>query len=228
MWEESVFSELQLLPQDATPVSSFESEDEAWTQIAKAIRKMTADAAPPRMVATAPSPGVATEASATPDIVRDQVRQYARLYERIRQRMSSGPERTARMEEVSDRLRKLAPAYASLLGELAASPLPGDRLAAVTLLQRVSIEEQLPFLVRTIASDKPFVGYHAARSLEFAVESLEPRSYPRLASALAEASLSLEVSGVGPDSDRGRILRNAMESLERAMRTLAEPSPPQH
>jgi hypothetical protein len=226
-WEESVFSELQILPRDAKPVSSYASPDEAWTEITKEIHQMTAGPAP-RATAPAPAPAAAPGAGPgpepAPDIVREQVRQYARLYERIRQRMSAGPERTTRMEDVSVRLRKLAPAYAPMLAELVASPLPGERLAAVTLLQRVALEEHLPFLVKTLASDKPFVGYHAARALEFAVGSLEPRSYPLLDCALQEALHALEVAGVGPDSDRGRILREAKESLQHMILTLAEPT----
>jgi hypothetical protein len=222
-WEESVFSELQILPRDAKPVSSYASQDEAWKEITKEIDQLTEGPAP-RAATSASTAAAAPAPDSGPDVIREQVRQYARLYERIRQRMSSGPERTTRMEEVSVRLRELAPAYAPILGELVASPLPGERLAAVTLLQRVAVEEHLPFLVRTLASDKPFVGYHAARALEFAVGSLEPRSYPLLDCALAEALHALEVAGAGPDSERGGILRGAKESLQQMIRMLAEPT----
>jgi HEAT repeats len=71
-----------------------------------------------------------------------------------------------------------------LLGELVPSPSPGERLAAVAILQVFATPEYLPFLVRLVRSDRPFVGYHATKALHFAVGSLDANSYPQLMDAI--------------------------------------------
>jgi hypothetical protein len=40
--------------------------------------------------------------------------------------------------------------------------------------------QYLGFLTELVGSEKPFIGYHAVEALRFAVDSLEPASYPRL------------------------------------------------
>ncbi len=68
-------------------------------------------------------------------VVRDQINNVAREYERIRASMSSGDERTRRMEVVTTKMRTLGLAALPLLEELKASASPGSRLAAIAILQ---------------------------------------------------------------------------------------------
>jgi len=68
---------------------------------------------------------------------------------------------------------------------------PGERLAAITILQVFAAEQHLKFLVSLVESEKPFVGYHAMKALRFAVDSLEPSVYPKLSEALEEAGVKL-------------------------------------
>ena len=42
-WSEAPFSKLQILPKDAKPVTSWPNRDEAWTDVAKGIRKAIED-----------------------------------------------------------------------------------------------------------------------------------------------------------------------------------------
>lgn len=113
-------------------------------------------------------------------VVRDQIIAYARLYERIRQQMTPSAERTNKMQEAVDRMKSLANAAFPLLPDLIKSSSPCEKLAAVSILECFSRRRYLEFLVELIRSEQPFVGYHAALALEFAVSAMEPRYYQQL------------------------------------------------
>jgi hypothetical protein len=134
--------------------------------------------------------------------------------------MRPSSDRTARMENVFTQMRALATASYPLLGELADSPSPGERLAAVAILQVFATERLLPFLVRLVGSEKPFVGYHAIVAIRFAVAALDPRVYPQLAKALRDARGALESASVGFDTDRQRVLREAEQELHASTESL--------
>ncbi|HYP68650.1 MAG TPA: hypothetical protein VEP67_10440 [Thiobacillaceae bacterium] len=97
-------------------------------------------------------------------------------------------------------------------------------MAAVAILQVFADEQYLPFLVRLVGSEKPFVGYNAARALRFAVASLDPHAYPQLQDAIREAQVALGSASVGSDSDRLTILRDAQAELADTIKTLSAPA----
>jgi TIR domain/HEAT repeats len=216
LWKESPFSELQVIPRNAVPITSWASPDEAFTDVANEIRKLVSEAPPPAETPTRSRDTQRVESSL--DLVRGQVRSYARLYERTRQRMRAADERTHRMERIFQNMRALATASYPLLNELAGSPSPGERLAAVAILQLFAAQEYLPFLVKLVGSEKPFVGYHATKALHFAVGSLDANSYPQLMDAI------LKSASVGFDSDRQTMLRAAEQELQTNIQSLSVPS----
>jgi TIR domain/HEAT repeats len=221
LWQESRFSELQMIPRDGKPVSSWASADDALVEVAQEIRTLILT--PPPLA----TPGIAKPLEqrafdTSLDLVRAQVSAYARLYERTRQRMRPSHERTHRMEAVFARMREIATASYPLLGELVDTPAPGERLAAVSILQAFASEKYLPFLVQLVGSEKPYVGFHAIKALQFAVEALEPRSYPLLAQALKDSKSALDAVGVDADSDRLRMLVEAEQNLRQAMESLTQ------
>jgi HEAT repeats len=128
------------------------------------------------------------------------------------------------MEQIFEKMRALATASYPLLDELASSPFPGERLAAVAILQVFATEQYLPFLVKLVGSEKPFVGYHATKALRFAVGSLDPHVYPQLLEAIHTAQKALESASVGFDTDRGTVLRAAEEELQQTIQTLSTTS----
>ncbi len=223
LWEESRFSALQIIPRDAKAIASSPSVDDALKDVANEIRKLVSG--PPPSAAVAPSENREPyRFGSSLELVRDQVSSYARSYERIRQRMKASRERTARMEKIFASMRALATASYPLLDELAGSPSPGERLAAVSILQVFSSKEHLPYLVGLVGSEKPFVGYHATVALRFAVASLDSSSYPQLMDAIREAQAALTSAAVGFDSDRLTELRTAEQELQATIKSLAEPS----
>jgi hypothetical protein len=127
------------------------------------------------------------------------------------------------MEEVFRRMQALATASFALLPELAASPSPGEKPAAIAILQMLANVEYLPFLARAVRSEKPFVVYHALCPLEFAVSTLEPRFYPQLKEALDDVAGAL--AELNRDTGRFAVLSRARKSLAAAMNTAAVAAP---
>ncbi|MEO7338029.1 MAG: toll/interleukin-1 receptor domain-containing protein [Caldimonas sp.] len=213
LWEESRFSALQMIPRDARPIASSASVDDALKAVSLEIRDVVAQAVP-----AARNEGLekATDTvfDSSLDLVRRQIHAYARLYEKTRQRMRASNDRTAQMEGIFQKMRGLSTATYPLLPELRRSPSPGDRLAAVAILQTFSDEASIDFLTDLIGREKPFVGYHAARALRFAAGALDSTAYPTLAAGLERASAVLEASGVRPDSDRRLELTKGAAELD--------------
>jgi hypothetical protein len=69
--------------------------------------------------------------------------------------MRASDERTQSIEQVFQKIRGLANASYPLLDELVNSPSPGERLAAVAILQSIASERHLEFLVKLVRSEKP-------------------------------------------------------------------------
>ena len=220
LWEDSPFSELQIVPRGAKALSSGSGSEDLWKEVALEISKVVSGT-PPELLSHSATNASTLRAERDIDLMREQVRAYARLYERTRQRMEPGSERTHRMQVVFQRMRSLALACYPLLPELVESPSPGERLAAVAVLQAMASTKYLPFLLRTVASDKPFVGYHAVQALRFAVSALEPSAYPELVDSLAKARDALASAQVGLDADRWHELRAAEKELAQTMVALA-------
>ena len=223
LWQESRFSELQIIPRDGKAVTSWPSVDEAFTQVATEIRTLVSEPppSPPELAAEGRD---ASRPDSSLELVRVQVLAYVHLYEKTRQRQPASGERTNRMEQIFQKMRELAAASYPLLDELAASPSPGERLAAVSILQVIASERFLPFLVKLVGSEKPFAGYHATRALHLAVGSLDPQAYPRLLQAIDDALALLAQSHNGSVKDRVDQLRTARQELEAVMNSLSGPS----
>jgi hypothetical protein len=220
LWQESVFSALQFIPRDNKPVCSWASTDDALLSVANEVRAIVSDPIP----TPTPDPSEvakANEFANSLELVRVQIRSYGNLYERTRQRMVASNERTARMEQILCKMRELACAAYPLLDELARSPSPGERLAAVAILQVFAAEKYLPFLVALVGSEKPFIGYHAAKALRFAVNALDPRASQLLSAAIEEAQGKLNSAAFGLDSGRGVMLREAARELRAMVQSLA-------
>jgi TIR domain len=215
LWEESIFSELQMIPRGGKAIFSrfWQSTDEAFKNVAKEIRDVVA-APPPASPPLTEKEDNLDQLEASLDLVRQQIRSYARLYERTRLRMRPSDERTERMEEIASHMRALATASYPLLDEFVRSPFPGERLAAITIMQVFGTQQYLGFLVNLVGSEKPFLGYHAIRALSFAVDSLDPSMYPKLSEALDEAAMNLERASVGFDSGRQAVLRESKVRLQ--------------
>ena len=225
LWDQSPFSALQIIPRDCKAVTSWSSLDEALRDVGSEISKIVVGEPPTPKVQAGQAPDAAAFDRSL-GLVRDQVRSCARIYERTRQRMDPSDARTARMGQIVASMRNLATASYPLLSELTESPSPGERLAAVAILQVFASEGQLPFLVDQIRREKPFVCYHALEALRFAVNSLEPNSYGALGKAIEEAKAVLQKNQVPPATDRGRKLAEAEKELQANIVAITAPARP--
>ena len=226
LWDYSRFSALQMIPRDAKAVSLWNSLDEALRDVAGEISKIVSQD-PPQPKAPAAERAGARVFDPALELVRNQVRSYAHLYERTRQRMRASDARTARMEQIMTSMRNLATASYPMLDELAASPSPGDRLAAVAILQVFASESLLPFLVGLVMSEKPFVCFHALKALRFAVNSLDPTSYDALTRAIRDAKAALHQAHpaeVGPGTGRAEMLAGAEQELQANIDSISGPA----
>lgn len=144
-------------------------------------------------------------------VVRQQILDLAHEYERIRAVMPPGDERTRKMEIVMAKMRTLALASYSLLPEFANSQTPGERLAAVAMLQVKPNSAHLDWLASRLSEEKPFIGYHAAVALLSAVRALGISKREELQSAVEKARIMLgdELKG----SDRDKVLEEALNEL---------------
>jgi hypothetical protein len=224
LWQESRFSAIQIIPRDARAITSWGSTEEAFNEVANEISALVSEAPPSRPESSSKVDTVRRFDSSL-DLVRGQIRSYARLYERTRQRMQPSDERTDRMEQIFKKMRAIASAAYPLLDELADSPSPGDRLAALAILQCFAAEEFFPFLSRLVGSDKPFVSYHATIALDFAVGSVDPRAHPQLLEAIGDAQAALRSASRGFDNEREKVLRRAEQELRATIEYLRETPP---
>lgn len=144
-------------------------------------------------------------------VVRTQVFQLAQEYEQIRATMPPGDTRTRRMEVVITKMRTLALAAYPLLRELTNSESPGERLAAVAILQVRPNPDYLEWLATRLAEEKPFIGYHAGVALLVAVRNLDRSDYgTKLQQAIQKAKESVARK---KDTDRYRVLSDAEKEL---------------
>ena len=149
-------------------------------------------------------------------VVYLQVLTLAQEYEQIRNTMNSGDERTRKMEIVASKMRSLALQAYPLLQDLASSTSPGQRLAAVILLQSIPNPDYLTWLAERLKAEKPFIGYHAAVALLTAVRTLKEIHFKDLQSAIELARKDLlEKFGTNAGyKDRLAVLNEAQKELQ--------------
>jgi hypothetical protein len=151
-------------------------------------------------------------------IVRQRLANLAREYEEIRDSMQAGDERTQRMAVVVEEMKSQAISSYPLLQELAASSAPGERLAAISILQVLPNPQMLSWLAERPALEMPFVAYHATVALLMAVRNLAGQYYREVRLALDQAKTASSQGIHGFDRDRDKILELAEHELERRVR----------
>ena len=104
--------------------------------------------------------------------VQFEIFAVAGQYEGTRRAMLPVAARTREMGIIASKMRSLAlPAY-PLLADLARSESAGKRLAAISILEAIPTLSYLPWLAERVASEKPFVAYHATVALLNAARNL--------------------------------------------------------
>lgn len=176
----------------------------------RAFVSETLASAADRVKIAAPTPTPTDAHPSTPDAA-GVLRGLARGYDAIRKAMTFSDARTRALEEVASQMRAVSPGMLSLVDEFAAGATPGERLAAVMILQESPVAERLTWLAGCVRNEKPFVGYHAALALRNAARSDKvDRAAVRAAVQDALAILRDVYSTRYQEKERAQVLADAL------------------
>ncbi|HEY0015390.1 MAG TPA: hypothetical protein VGC13_03700 [Longimicrobium sp.] len=157
---------------------------------------------------------VSSSAGLTLDHMRQQVRALATQYEAVRAAMSSGPERTRKLEVIASQMRAFSLAAYPLLSEFVQSQSPGDQLAAIVFLQTRPNKDYFRWLGERMHRDEqPFIAYHAGVALLNAARNATPAEREILYGVISRALE--ETSHLNESADRRMVLKSAMNALRR-------------
>ena len=139
---------------------------------------------------------------------------FAQEYETTRASMSHGPDRTRAMNGVVSKMRTLALAADIFLDTFMVSAnSPGQRLAAVCILQLKPQMSAVPWLVERMRIEQPFVFFHAAIALLNTVRRFGSGEQAALTAALESAVKQVQSYGEQADANTLRVLTLAQSEL---------------
>jgi hypothetical protein len=152
------------------------------------------------------------------DVVHSQVYELVDEYERIRRTMKPGPQRTHSMNEISAKLRALSIVAYPLLPSLMQGEMPGERLAAICILQVKPDLSIFDWLIERVMKEKQaFLLFHASLAVLELV-----KSHPYLSSERAARSIRSAIDHVKsfqdgtPDQNTIDVLNEALTQLNAA------------
>ena len=146
-----------------------------------------------------------------PDAVLSSLRALAADYEDLRQNMSFGRERTRKMSEVVSLMRRLALAAEPFLPQLTKSQSPGERLAAVIVLQMRFDPSFIEWLAGRLHEESAFIGYQAASALLARVRLAGPPEKLAIKTAV-DAAIS---KGIRPEAERDKLVEEILKEAAR-------------
>lgn len=145
---------------------------------------------------------------------RDRLTKLAANYDHLRAEAPAGEYRTRRMNEIISLMRTFALPALPLLPQLSISRSPGERLAAVAILQVRSLPSYLPWLQSRFAEeDQVFLLYNTALVLR-RMARLPGFTNPGLAAAITFALEKVRSFSSGPpDANTVDVLEDAQAFL---------------
>lgn len=145
-------------------------------------------------------------------VTRSQLEALAKEYVELRQTLPAGTERTRLMSIIAAQMRTFATSGHEMLPDLVVSSSAGDRLAAVCILQQICETRYLYWLAERVATEQPFIGYHATVALSRAIRSPLNMPAPTLAAVLQSAREFLS-ERTYQDPNQDTVLKNAEKEL---------------
>lgn len=146
---------------------------------------------------------------------RARLTKLAANYDRLRAEAPAGEYRTRRMNEIVGLMRTFALPGLPLLAQLAASASPGERLAAVAILQVRSFASYIPWLqARFLEETQVFLLYNTALVLRRLARMPDVKDHPELGVAIAFALERVRAfTGGTPDANTVDVLEDAQAFL---------------
>jgi hypothetical protein len=148
-------------------------------------------------------------------MVRDSVYELVEKYESLRRSTPGGEDRTRIMNQISAKMRALAIGAYPLLPSLMEGKRPGERLAAICILQVQHDPGRFHWLIdRVEAEDQPFLFFNAALAILEIVRDHQYLPKDIASKSIGEALSHLKgFRGGKPD-------QNTIDVLEEALRQL--------
>lgn len=195
--------------------------DDARKRIQKAVDRTQPEEALETNRPTLPSAAqikTATEverlAEGDPRAAVEKMNELASEYEQVRSSMPSGTDRTRQMRAVVARMTVVALGAAGQLAQYSTSPRPGERLAAVVILQLRFDPAYSVWLAQRLVDDPPFIGFQAASALLVGSRLVGGAHLESLRAAVADARLKLEAKGWNNDPPRDRIIQEILDAAQ--------------
>ncbi|NIJ18615.1 hypothetical protein FHS95_000284 [Sphingomonas naasensis] len=138
--------------------------------------------------------------------LRAQLHQLSLEFDIVRRTLPPGRERERAMTEVLVKMRTIGPALAHLIGELKASESPGERLAAIAMMQLDPGLLDLDWLLGRFGSDPPFLFFQSAFVLRNAMRLLGPEDDARIRRCAEQALAKVRAYDGEPDANTVRLL----------------------
>lgn len=146
------------------------------------------------------------------DTIVDKMLELAREYEQVRATMPSGDARTRAMTRIVVQMRRIGLAALPALRRLSESTSPGERLAAIAILQTRFDPAYIHWLAECLVQEVPFVGFHAAVALFQASKIVGEPARVELQAALESARQALANKN-HPDAGRDKLIEDALAEL---------------
>ncbi len=150
------------------------------------------------------------------DFVHTQAYDLVNQYEAARREMHPGPTRTRKMNEIAAKMRALSIAAYPLLPVLMGGKIPGERLAAICVLQ---VRPELGYfdwlIERVMNESQPFLFFQASVAILELVKS-HPYLHPEIAGRSIREALEKisNFQGGPPDQNTIEVLEEALKRLK--------------
>jgi hypothetical protein len=146
---------------------------------------------------------------------KNQIRELALEYSRVRSSMTPGSARTAQLDRIVARMRTLSLLAIPILPTLTRSKEPGERLAAIAALQVQPDARYSQWLLERMSTEQPFIFFHAALALRqlvykgsgFDKDELEPQ-------VRAALETVMNFTGGPPDQNTIEVLEDTLHNLQ--------------
>lgn len=134
------------------------------------------------------------------------LRALAAEYEGVRGEMPFSPERTRKMTEIASGMKRLALVAAPFLPQLTQSSSPGERLAAVMILQMTFDPGYIEWLANRLVEEPAFTGYQAASALLARIPTVGEPEKQRIRAAVQAAKDKRAELGLKPEGQRDKLV----------------------
>lgn len=186
----------------------------------KELSDISPEPAPPSGEPSVPSPSDRQSAERIrqaaptdrPDELLAPLRALAAEYEKVRRDLPFGPERTRKMSELASGMKRLALVTVPFLPQLSRSSSPGERLAAVIILQMTFDPGYIEWLANRLVEEPAFTGYQAASALLARMPTVGEPEKQRIKAAVLSAMKKRDELGLEPEEQRDKLVERILAS----------------